>query len=167
MVVGGVKRRHMPVPLAQVTPAFEVGFVVLPNTDNGRCLLDYVGRPAKRAESHLVQPLAGRIVAAVLVEPIAVEDGEIHLVANLGVERVKDRQGGAGAVAAAALVVAARKLELEIEQPLRIALGVFEIRRPRQRPKRPAQLMIRDAIVIARVGLEPGKGEYAGVVSVD
>ena len=157
----------MPVPLAQVAAAFEVGFVVLPNTDNGRRLADNVGRLAKRAESHLMQPLVGRIVAAVLVEPIAVEDGEVYLVANLGVERVKDRQGGAGAVAAAALVVATGKLEPEVKQPLRIAAGVPEIRRPRQRPKRPAQLMIRDAIVITRVRLEAAQGENAGVVPLE
>ena len=91
MIVGGVKRWHMPVPLAEVASALEIDFVVFPHPDDSRCLLDDVGRLAKRGDANLMQPLAGWIGALILVEPIAVKDCKINLVAHLPVERIEHR----------------------------------------------------------------------------
>ena len=85
MIVGGVKRWHMPVPLAEVASALEIDFVVFPHPDDSRCLLDDVGRLAKRGDANLMQPLAGWIGALILVEPIAFKDGEVNLVTHLPV----------------------------------------------------------------------------------
>ena len=86
---------------------------------------------AFRGQTYLVQPLFRRIVTASFVKPIAIENREVDLFANLLVKRVKNRQGGAGAVARSLWVVPAGELEAEIEQALRVSDGVSEIFRRR------------------------------------
>ena len=79
-----------------------------------------------------MQPLAGRIGALILVEPIAVKDGKMNLAAHLPVKRIEHREGGARAVATAALVVAAGELELKVEESSGLPVAFTEIIRVRQ-----------------------------------
>ena len=81
----------MAVPLAKVSSALEIDFVVLPDPGNGGGFLDDVGRLAKRVDTNLMQPLTGGVGALILVEPIAVKDRKMHFIPNLGIQRVEYR----------------------------------------------------------------------------
>ena len=79
VVVEGVIRRHVAMPGAQVRPVVVEVLVVLPDADNGRHQFD-LSRHARFVDTGLLEPLRGRQKARiVLVEPVAVEDGEIDL----------------------------------------------------------------------------------------
>ena len=115
VIVGCVKTRHVPVPFAEIATALKVHLVVFPNTNDRRRLLHDLGRLLHRVETDLMQPALGRIIAALLVKPVAVQDGEVHLIAHLFVECVENRQGGASTVATSAVVVAAGEFEFKIK----------------------------------------------------
>ena len=115
VIVGCVKARHVPVPFAEIATALKVHLVVFPNTNDRRRLLHDLGRLLHRVETDLMQPALGWIIAALLVKPVAVQDGEVHLIAHLFVECVENRQGGAGTVATSAVVVAAGEFEFKIK----------------------------------------------------
>ena len=167
VIVSRVKARHVSVPFAEIAAALEIHLIVFPNTNDRRRFLHDLGSLFHGVETDLMQPTLGRIIAALLVQPVAIQDGEMHLVTHLLIECVKHRQRGPGAVTTAAVVVTAGEFEFEIKQPFRVALGVLKIRRARQGAKRAAQLMIDHAVVVARVGLQFVQLENACVIAGD
>ena len=114
------------VPLGHGLPAVEIELVVLPNPDNrrgdlqppGECLAPcpQVGRPSVE-----------RIVPALLVEPIPVLNGEVDPVLELPEHGGECRQVPIGWLA-----VAAGELEAEVEEAVRVVVGVADIGRMRK-----------------------------------
>ncbi len=163
MVVRGKVGGDVSMPFGQVSTSVKEVLVVLPNPYDRGCLEDDAGR-AFCGQTHLVQPLFRRIVTAGFVKPIAIENREVDLFANLLVKRVKNWQRGPGAVARSLWVVPASELEAEVEQPFRVSDGVSEIFRRRHGAKGPLQLMILNPVMVACVWLKGLDGDHARVV---
>ena len=169
VVVEDEERRHLAVPRRQVPATLEVELVVLPDPDDGRCEVDGPRRRPGRPPD-LLQPVRHRIVAPLLVDEVAVQDGEVDAALQPAEHRGERRL-----IAVARLPVAAGVLEPEVEQPLgivrRVAVGLGR----RQRGERPGQLPTRPGlrgpghhlVEVGRVGPQPGQMRPAGVVVVD
>ena len=144
VVVKGKERRDVAVPVGQIRTFVVVMFVVLPDADDGRCDLDDA-RLTVLKNTYLLQPAVGRIVALLLIEPVAVEDGEIDaallLIALEVTQHCGVRRQGTAEIAAAAgsLIVAAREFEAEVEQAFRVVVGTRNVIGRRQRMERAAR----------------------------
>ena len=163
VVIGGIVGRHVAVPFREVAAAVEEVLVVLPDPDDGGGLVYNPGRVVS-GQADLVEPFGRGVIATGFVEPVAIEDGEVDLVADLGIQGVKDGESRSHAVAAAFWVVATGELEAEVEQSLRVARRVPVILCPRHGAERSLQLVIRDPVVVTGIGRKLFDREESGVV---
>ena len=131
VVEGEVGRDHT-MPVGQVLSPVQVELVVLPDThDVGHDLHHLGSLPCGKA--HLPQPVLGRVLALLLVQPVAVENGEIDPRPAVGALKFSEHGGEGGQArsegprTAGILVVAAGKLETEVEASLRIVLRMAHV----------------------------------------
>ena len=123
VVIGGIVGGHVTMPFREVAAPVEEVLVVLPDPDNGGGLF-YNPGSVLPVQADLVEPFGRGVVATGFVEPVAIEDGEVDLVADPGIQGVKDGESGSYAVTAAFWVVATGELEAEVEQTFWIARRV-------------------------------------------
>jgi hypothetical protein len=107
VIVEGEERRHVAMPGAQGCAPFQEKLVILPDADDGGC---EVNEPGRGSDADLLQPAAQRKLPHLLINPVAVLNREVNLVADLAQHRRKRRQGEVGS-----LVVAAGEFEAEVE----------------------------------------------------
>ena len=151
MVIGSVISRHVTMPFCEIAASVEEILIILPDSNDGGSLL-YESGSLVRTQADLVEPFAGGVIATRFVEPVSIENGKVDMVADLGIQGVKDGESRSHAVAAAFWVVATGELEAEVEQSLRVARRVPVILCPRHGAERSLQLMICDPVVIPCIG---------------
>ena len=165
-------------PGAEVRPVVVEVLVVLPDADNGRHQFD-LARHARFVDTGLLAPLRGCEQArSVLVEPVAVEDGEIDLALLVcphqrAQHRAVRQQLCADRTAAGVLVIAASELETEVELAVRIVFG-FDGGAVRQRMERPGAFLFAsgrvahaDFVVVLGARFQAFDEDPAGVVVGD
>ena len=179
VIVEGEEGGDHPMPVGQVLSPVEIELVVLPHAHDVGHHLHHLRR-LPGGEAYLPQPVLGRVPALLLIQPVPVENCEVDPRPTVGALKFSEHGGeggqapSEGARTAGILVVAAGKLESEIEASFRIVLGMAHVvgagqglegsPRPRDflRPIQPDQ-----PVVVSGSRIQAGEVNPTGVVPLD
>jgi hypothetical protein len=118
-------------------------------------------------QTNLTQPVFRGVITSLLIQPVAIKNREVDVLADLGVQGFKDGYGWTCTITPASLVVATGKFKFEIKETLRVAFWVLKVCSTWQGAEGAIELMVSDAVIIAGIGLQPVDGDDSRVIAFD